>query len=280
MDIKATDVKALREKTGAGMMDCKKALAETDGDAGKAEKILKELGLAAAAKRSGKAANEGRIFSAVGSDRAGLLEFSSETDFVARNEEFIETGNNVLSMVIETGLTEANDEVNTVVDTLKSRIKENIILRRFKTLEFGSTDVVVDYIHGDGKIGVLVKLTTDSETTANNESVREFAFDCALHVAAYNPAFATREDIEESYISEQESIFRKQAESMDKPAKVIEGIIKGKLNKHLAEVVFVDQGFVKEEKTKVADVAKRISKEVGGTVGVSEYQYYRVGEDA
>ena len=280
MDIKATDVKALREKTGAGMMDCKKALVETGGDAAKAEKILKELGLAAAAKRSGKAANEGRIFSAVGSDRAGLLEFSSETDFVARNEEFIETGKQVLSIVIESGLTEANDEVNAVVDTLKSRIKENIILRRFQTLDIGPTDVVVDYIHGDGKIGVLVKLATDSEATASNETVQEFAFDCALHVAAYNPAFVSRDDVEESYISEQESIFRKQAESMDKPAKVIEGIIKGKLNKHLAEVVFVDQGFVKEEKTKVADVAKRISKEVGGTVSVSEYQYYRVGEDA
>ena len=280
MDIKATDVKALREKTGAGMMDCKKALVETGGDAAKAEKILKELGLAAAAKRSGKAANEGRIFSAVGSNRAGLLEFSSETDFVARNEEFVETGKTVLSMVIESGLSEATAEVNAVVDTLKSRIKENIILRRFKTFEFGSTDVVVDYIHGDGKIGVLVKLNTDSEATANNELVREFAFDCALHVAAYNPSFVSRSDVEKSYIDEQESIFRKQAESMDKPAKVIEGIIKGKLNKHLAEVVFVDQGFVKEEKTKVADVAKRISKEVGGTVSVSEYQYYRVGEDA
>lgn len=276
MEIKATEVKALREKTGAGMMDCKKALVESAGDFQRAVTILRELGLAAAAKRSGKAANEGRVFAKVGESQAGLLEFSSETDFVARNKEFIEAGEQMIGIAVENG--SADDKIGEVVEGVRSRLKENISLKRIETIEVGQNEVAVDYIHGEGKIGVIVKVATDGGASPTNEVVRQFAFDCALHVAAYNPAYLTRDDVEASYIAEQEAIYRKQTEEMEKPEKVIEGIIKGKLNKHLGEVVFVEQGFVKEEKTKVADVAKRISKEVGGEVRVSDYRYFRVGD--
>jgi elongation factor Ts len=279
VEIKATDVKALREKTGAGMMDCKKALIQTGGDFAGAVTILKELGLAAAAKRSGKAANEGRIFSAVSGNRAGLLELSCETDFVSRNTDFIAAGEKMALTVVSKGLTEADDEVQSMVDDLRSSIKENINLKRFETIEFDDRSVVVDYLHGEGKIGVLVQVKTNDPSIAANEKVKEFAFDCALHVAAYNPTFLNRDMVDAAYLAEQEAIFRKQAEGLDKPANVIDGIIKGKLNKHLGEVVFLEQGFVKEEKTKVSDMAKRIGKEVGGTIEVSGYRYYRVGEE-
>ena len=276
MEIKAAEVKELRAKTGAGMMDCKKALVESAGNFQRAVTILKELGLAAAAKRSGKAANEGRVFAKVGESRAGLLEFSSETDFVARNKEFIEAGEKLIGIAVENG--SADEKIHEVVESVRSRLKENISLKRIDTIDVDQNEVAVHYIHGEGKIGVIVKIATDGGASPTSEVVQQFAFDCALHVAAYNPAYLTRDDIEASYIAEQEAIYRKQTKEMEKPEKVIEGIIKGKLNKHLAEVVFVEQGFVKEEKTKVADVAKRISKEVGGEVRVSDYRYFRVGD--
>lgn len=280
MEIKATEVKALRERTGAGMMDCKKALIEAGGDFDKAEKHLKELGLAAADKRNSKAANEGRVYSGVTADRAGLLELSCETDFVARNADFIAAGEEMIKMVLAKGLSEADDELKAQVDELRASIKENINLKRFETIPVGPNDVVADYIHGEGKIGVLVKITADSADAVSNEAVKQLAFDCALHVAAYNPRFLSRDTVDASYVEEQETIFKKQTEGMDKPEQVLEGIVKGKLNKHLGEIVFLEQGFVKEEKTKVADVLKQVGKEAGATLTLSDYRYYRVGDDA
>ena len=134
MKVKATDVKALREKTGAGMLDCKNALVEAEGDFSKAEKILKELGLAAVAKRSGKAATEGRVFSKVGGSIASLIEISCETDFVARNRDFIDAGKKIADIATEKGLTKKNEEVNVVVDDMKGKIKENIDLKRLASL--------------------------------------------------------------------------------------------------------------------------------------------------
>ena len=164
MEIKAADVKALRVKTGAGMLDCKNALVKANGDAAKAEKMLKEMGLAAAAKRSGKATNEGRVFSVVQNGKAGLLELSCETDFVARNKEFIEMGENLLETAIKNNLSEVNDELNSIVDDTKSKIKENISLKRFRMLEIADNELAADYIHGEGKIGVIVKAQVEKKS--------------------------------------------------------------------------------------------------------------------
>lgn len=278
MEIKAADVKALRVKTGAGMLDCKNALVKANGDAAKAEKMLKEMGLAAAAKRSGKATNEGRVFSVVQNGKAGLLELSCETDFVARNKEFIEMGENLLETAIKNNLSEVNDELNSIVDDTKSKIKENISLKRFRMLEIADNELAADYIHGEGKIGVIVKAQVESSELKENETVRNFVFDCALHVAAFNPLYMTRDSVDPSYLQEQEDIFTKQAEKLGKPANVATGIVKGKLNKHLSEIVFLDQGFVKEEKQSVAKMTESIAKEVGGSVKLVDFMYYRVGE--
>ena len=280
MDIKASDVKALRAKTGAGMLDCKNALVETGGDAKQAEKKLKELGLAAAAKRSGKAANEGRVFSSVTETRAALIELSCETDFVARNQAFIDVGTQVTQMVIENALEEPSDEVIAVVDDVKSKIKENMGLKRLKSIPIAANEVVADYIHGEGKIGVLVKATVDSDALRDNAEVKSFVFDCALHIAAFNPLYLTRDDVDPEYLKEQEDIFTKQAENLGKPEKVVAGIVKGKVNKHLSEIVMLEQGFVKDEKKKVTDVMKEVGKSAGGTVALTEFLYYRVGQDA
>ncbi len=280
MDIKASDVKKLRDKTGAGMMDCKKALVDAGGDAAKAEKILKELGLAAAAKRMGRATNEGRIFTRVTADKAGILELSCETDFVARNNDFIALGKRLLETMMDKGLSADSEEVNTEIKDAISTIKENMALRRFESLPVAPGETAVDYIHGDGgNIGVLVKVKADGDAS-DSEAVRQFAFDLALHVAAFRPAYLSAERVEPSYLAEQESIFLKQAQNLDKPENVVQGIVKGKMKKHLAEICLVDQPFVKDDKKSVAQMAAEVGKTAATTVSVVDYRYYRVGEDA
>jgi elongation factor Ts len=278
LEVKAADIKALRAKTGAGMLDCKNVLVESNGDFAKAEKKLKELGLAAASKRSGRATNEGRIFSLIDTQRAGLLELSCETDFVARNTDFIKMGKDILEIVVKQNLSESTDALQEMVTDAISKIKENITLKRFTTMQQDDNTLIVDYIHGEGKIGVLVQLKAD-KIVLDNPVVKDFAFDCALHIAAFNPLYLTKDSVDPGYISEQEEIFAKQAASLNKPENVTAGIVKGKLNKHLSEVVMLDQAFVKDEKRKVADVLTDIAKQVEGAIEIANFIYYRIGEE-
>jgi len=280
VDIKAADVKKLRDKTGAGMLDCKKALKEASGDFSEAEKILKELGLAAAAKRSGRATNEGRIFTRVGNSTAVAVEISCETDFVARNQDFIKLGNDIASTIIEKGLTEKTAELDEKVKDTISTIKENMELKRFTTLPIAADEMVSEYVHGEGSIGVLVKMKADSADVFKNDQVKEFAFDCALHIAAFNPLYLSRDRVDAAYTQEQESIFRKQAENLGKPEKVMEGIVKGKLNKHYSEICLLDQGFVKEEKKSVAQKLKEVASQAGGKLEIVDFIYYKVGDES
>ena len=164
-DVKPADVKKLRDKTGAGMLDCKKALVEAEGDFAKAEKLLKEQGLAAAEKRSDRATNEGRVFTKIENGKAGIIELACETDFVARNENFINAGTELLDSIVEGNLNTLTPELEENVKLVISRIKENISIKRFKTYELAENEFCMDYIHGDGGIGVLVKLS------ANNKSI-------------------------------------------------------------------------------------------------------------
>lgn len=279
-DIKASDVKKLREKTGAGLMDCKKALSEADGDFAAAEKHLKELGLAAAAKKSGRATNEGRIFTRIEGDKAVILELSCETDFVARNETFVKLGHDLAGHIIEKGLSEADDDMQEMVKETISTIKENMGIRRFKLLEKKDSERFVDYIHGEsGNIGVLVRLGAEPAAVMEHEAVKQFSFDVALHVAAFNPQFLSPETVDESYIKEQEEIFLTQAQNMGKPEKVIQGIVQGKLKKHLSEICLTNQAFVKDDKKSLAQVAKEVGKEAGGEVSVLDFAYYSVGQE-
>lgn len=280
MEIKAADVKKLRDKTGAGMLDCKKALKEAEGDFSKAEKYLKELGLAAAAKRSGRATNEGRIFTKIGDSLATVVELACETDFVARNKDFIALGEDIADTILAQGLTEKTPELDEKVKDTISTIKENMELRRFTTMPIAENELVSAYTHGEGTIGVLVKFEADSPSVIEKEPVKEFAFDCALHIAAFNPLFLDRNSVNAAYKEEQEAIFRKQAENLGKPEKVIDGIVKGKMNKHFAENCLLDQGFVKEEKVSVAKKMEEIGKQAGGSLKLTNFVYYKVGEES
>lgn len=279
MAISAKDVKALRDKTGAGMMDCKKALIESDGDFAKAEKILKEMGLAVAAKRSGRATNEGSVFTHTQGNKAVILELASETDFVAKNETFQETGKKLASTIIEKGYTEINDDLKEIVQDAISIIKENITLKRFTTMDLSDKDYVDAYIHNNGQIGVLIKVTANDPAVAQADGVKTFAHDCALHAAAFNPQYLNRDQVDAGYLKDQEEIFQKQALETGKPEKVIAGIVKGKLNKHLSEICFVDQPFVKDDKLSVQKAAAQAGKEAGGSLELTDYVYYAVGQE-
>ena len=280
MAITAADVKKLREKTGAGMMDCKKALEEADGDFEKAERILKELGKAAAEKRSGRATNEGRIFVATEGNRAVVLELACETDFVARNESFVALGEELTRDILKRNVSEADDELATKVKDAISTIKENMSLRRFGILEKKDNQIFSSYVHGDsGRIGGAVVVEADKSDLLGRQEVKDFAFDVALHAVAFRPTFLSAATVDEGYRKEQEEIFLTQARNMDKPEKVLQGIAQGKLRKHLAEICLLEQGFVKDEKKSVGEVAKEVSKAVGGTITVADYLVYSVGEE-
>lgn len=279
MEIKAAEVKKLRVKTGAGMLDCKKALQESEGDFNRAEKRLKELGLAAAAKRSEKATNEGRIFSCVNNKTGALLELSCETDFVAKNQDFINTGNGMVKHVAENKLAKADTFIEEKVKDMLGSIKENITCKRLQCLEAGENEMITEYVHGIGSIAVLVKMQSSDPAALENEEVKTFAFDCALHIAAFNPLYLNREAVDPAYIKEQEEIFTTQANNLGKPEKIVEGIVKGKINKHYSEICFLNQGFVKDDKQSVEAVLKGIGKNIGADLKITEYLYYKNGEE-
>lgn len=280
MEIKALDVKKLRERTGAGMMDCKKALVQADGDATKAERILKELGLAAVRKRAGRATNEGRVFSKIQPDKGVLLEVSCETDFVAKNSEFVALGEKLTDLTMEEKYNGAlKKEFDFLIKDAAGRIKENIELRRFKVITADPNALLVDYIHGEGKIGVLLKFSLSDVALKEAPRVKETVFDMALHTAAFAPQFLSRDRVAEAYLKEQEEIFLKQAEKLGKPEGVLKDIVQGKINKHLSEICLLDQAFVKDQDVKVAKVLENLGKEVGGEIEIKEYLYYKAGEE-
>ena len=284
MEIKPIDVKNLREKTGAGMGDCKKALIEAEGNIEQAVKILKEKGLAAAAKRSARATKEGKIFTKIKGNKAVILELNCETDFVSRNEKFIALGDKLTDEIIATGAKEVTPALSTLVTEAIGVIKENMTLPRFKVLEIADNEYAAQYVHGVGNIGVSVKFKADSKALFDNEAVKAFAFDCALHVAAFAPVALSPDKISADYIKEQTEIFQAQMDQdpkmAEKPDKVKAGILQGKLNKHFAEICFLDQAFVKDDKKKVSQVMAETAKAAGGKLEIAEYVYYKLGDNA
>lgn len=282
MDIKASDIKDLREKTGAGMMDCKKALVEAGGDPAKAEKLLKEWGLAGVEKRAGRATNEGRVFMAEKDGAIALVEIACETDFVARNEDFIKSGNGMAEEALAKGWDKPVAELEEKVKALASVIKENITLKRVVRVQAKAGQYVHSYMHGEGKIGVIVTFASDKAEAFKNADVAAFIHDVALHIAAFRPMFLDQSRIDSAWIKEQEEIFQKQVEGDEKmkgkPANVVQGILKGKLNKLMSDICLLDQGFVRDEKQKVSAVMAQVGKAAGANLSMVDYVYVRVGE--
>ena len=270
MAISASDVKKLRDLTGAGMMDCKKALTEADGDFQAAEKILKEMGLAAVAKRQDRATENGRVF------------VSCETDFVAKNADFAKLGEDMCDVILAKGYTEINDELRGMVDGLIAIIKENMNIVKFDLVPVAS--YASTYIHGEGAVAVCVNLESDKKEIFENEDVKELAHDLALHVAAFKPQYLDDASVSKEFEAEQLSIFKAQVDSDEKlsskPDKVKEGIIRGKLSKLYKEICFLDQAFVKDDSKSVSQAIGDVAKKYQAQIKVVGYVVYQAGVTA
>ena len=290
MAFTAADVKKLRETTGVGMMDCKKALTETDGDMDKAIEWLREKGLATAQKKAGKIAAEGVSFALVNEQGVGVVvEVNSQTDFVAKNEVFQEYVNGVASVIadkapadVETlmGLAYPGTD-RTVQDVQNDKvlsIGENIQVRRFTRYETGLN---IPYIHMGGKIGVLVNMEV-SEGLCCNEKVVELGKDLAMQIAAMNPSFLDKSDVDNSTLDKEREILMAQAKqdpkNAGKPDNIIEKMVAGRIGKYYEENCLLQQAFVKENKQTVEQHVAAVAKEVGGTIVVKAYTRYATGE--
>ena len=274
MQITAAMVKELRELTGAGVMACKNALVETDGNQEEAIEILRKKGEATAVKKSGRIAAEGIVYTTVQEGKAAIVEVNSETDFVAKNEKFQTFVGNVAEQIVNSNASNveellaepwAADTSKTVKDELVSQIAvigENMNIRRFAKIE--TTGVITSYIHAGGKIGVLVE--ADAPDT---DAVKEALKNIAMQVAALNAKFLSSADIDDDYKNHEKEILLEQIKNdpkeSQKPEKVIEGMIQGRLNKEFKEICLLEQTYVKAEdgKQSVAKYLEQVSKEVG-----------------
>lgn len=273
MAISAKLVKELREKTGAGMMDCKKALVETDGDLDKAVDYLREKGISTAAKKADRIAAEGAVHVASKGNTAVIVEINAETDFVARNESFQELVSNIANHILEVkpaSLDELNQsEMNgkAVADVMTeavSRIGEKLTLRRFELVEKTDNDAFGEYLHMGGRIGVLtlVEGVTDAEV----------AKDVAMHAAALNPKFISKDQVSQEELDQEREILKQQALNEGKPENIVDKMVEGRMRKYLEEICMVDQPFVKDSDQTVGAFLK--SK--GGTL--ANFVRYEVGE--
>ena len=286
MAVTAAMVKELREMTGAGMMDCKKALAATDGDMDKAVEFLREKGLAGAAKKAGRIAAEGIVDTAITEDgkKAVVVEVNAETDFVAKNAKFQAYVADVAAQALTTSAKDmdeffaekwAKDETLTVKEALSSQISiigENMNIRRFEQVE-EQNGFVASYIHAGGKIGVLV----DVETDVVNDAIKDMAKNVAMQAAALKPMYTSRDEVSADFIEHEKSILLAQIQNdpkeASKPEKVIQGMIQGRINKEMKEICLLDQVYVKAEdgKQSVAQYVAEVAKANCAKVAVKKY---------
>lgn len=283
--ITAKSVKELREMTGAGMMDCKKALTETNGDIEKAVEFLREKGLAAAAKKAGRVAAEGLVKTYITEDnkKAGIVEVNCETDFVAANEQFVAFADSLAKMVVDTKATtveeflnEKYNEEQTVQEALTALIAtlgENMTVRRFKKVEVAN-GAVQTYIHGGGRIGVVVELGCETES----QVVVDLAKELCMQVAAANPLFLNEEGVDKEAVEKEREIYRVQALNEGKPEKIVDKMVEGRIKKYYKEVCLVDQAWVKDGDKSITKLVEEKSKEVGSPITVNSFVRFERGE--
>lgn len=276
-EISANMVKELREITNVGMMECKKALVEAGGDRDRAITILRERGLATAAKKSARVANSGVLAGRTGNEgRTGaLVEVNCETDFVARNEMF----QAFVTTVVDRALTMDGDlgQAMTAETTAKiAQIGENLIVRRGLRFQAAGEGAVAVYIHLGSKVAVMVEVACGKAETRNREEFKTLLRDLTLHIAASSPSFLDRTAVPEATLAAERGIFAKQVEG--KPANIVEKIVAGKLEKHFAQICLVEQGFVKDPDTSVTALVTATGKTVGDTLAIQRFVRWQLGE--
>lgn len=286
-NISAKDVAELRRQTGCGMMDCKNALVEADGDFDAAIKVLREKGMAATAKKAGRIAAEGLVAVKTANGVTAMVEVNSETDFVAKNASFQEFVSGILDAIlanrpadVDALMNCAYNAENTVMAELQEKtytIGEKLSIRRFVVVE----GVVSTYVHGMGNTGVVVKFDTDA-ATAEKAEFKEFAKNIALQVAAYNIPYLAVEDVPASVLEEEKGIIRTQMQAdpkmANKPEKVLEGIVAGKIKKYYENNCVLEQAYVKDDSMTVAQYVAKTAKELGAQIKVVAFYRYEKGE--
>lgn len=283
-NITPKQVKELREKTGAGMADCKKALVESDGDMKKAIEFLREKGAASAAKRADKAANEGLVIAKTnnGGKNAVIVELNCETDFVAKNQEFVD----YVNKIADTLLNEKIENVDTLMkakvgdDTIEglhneilAKFSEKIEIRRFTQLE--TNGYIESYNHAGNRLGVLIEVNSDKISEDGKSMVR----DIAMQIAAMNPGFVNRNEVDSETLEKEKALYYKQAIEQGKKEDIANRIATGRLEKFYSENCLIEQVFVKDSKKTIKDVLKQISDDAGDTVDIVKFYRYSLGED-
>lgn len=286
--ITASLVKELREKTGAGMMDCKKALTEVNGDVEAAVDWLRKKGLASAAKKAGRVAAEGLVGVTNSGKTGAVVEINSETDFVGRNEKFQAFVQDIATMMMESGgsfdsladkpYNDTGRNVSEEITNLVATIGENMSMRRGETVSV-TNGVVTSYVHSAvepnlGRIGVLVAL----ESTADEEKLQAFGKQLAMHVAAANPQALTAADLSDDVVARERAILTDKARASGKPEAVIEKMVEGGIQKFYKEAAFLDQAYVMDGKTKVSQVVEDMAKELGAPISITGFVRYALGE--
>ena len=287
MAITASMVKELREMTGAGMMDCKKALSETNGDMDAAVEFLRKNGQAKAEKKAGRIAAEGIVKTVVKDDKvAAIVEVNSETDFVAKNDEFQGFVEAVVNQVVDSDAADmdafmaeawAADTTKTVKDALVEKVAvigENLNIRRFEKIV--TDGCVVDYIHGGGRIGVLI----EAEADVVNDEIKKCLKNVAMQVAAMSPKYTSRAEVSQEYMDHEKEILLAAAkkENPEKPENIIEKMIIGRLNKELKEICLLDQAYVQDSDLTVAKYVEKVAKENNANVTVKRFVRFETGE--
>jgi len=268
-------VMTLRERTGAGLIDCKRALTDSNGDMEEAVSILRKKGVASAAKKAGRDAGEGIIAQSISTDlsKGILVEVNCETDFVAKNEDFVAFSNSVAEEL----LNNPDADLETKRTEQIAKIGENIQISRSQALAPESTGIVQSYIHTGGKVAVLISIGSDGDVS-DNESALVLAKDLCMHIAAASPICVSRDDVPNNLVEKETEIAKAQAEG--KPAQAIEKIVSGKLDKYFAGSCLLEQPFVKNPDQSVKQLVEATAKEIGSTLKVEKFLRFQVGENA
>ncbi len=289
MAITTAMIKELREATGAGILDSKKALEANDGNLDKAIEYLREKGLAKAAKKASRAANEGVVVAKVDGKSAALVAVNCETDFVARTEDFRTFADGLAAQVLaDAGITSvdtmlnakyAADPAKTVGDAIQetiSKLGENIVLRNVARYTLEGAGAIEGYVHLGGKIGVLVELGV-ADASAEGEELSALAHDITLQIAAARPQYLTRDDVPADVVAKERSIYLAQLENENKPDNIKARIIEGRLNKFFKEICLVDQPFVKDDSLPISKVIEQVGKKLGTTITINRYTRFELG---
>ena len=302
MSINAAQVKELRDKSGVGMMDCKKALQESDGDIDKAFDYLRKAGVAKALKKEGRTTKEGLVVSHIDSkSKIGvLLELNCETDFVANTDDFLKLGQDIALHIIESTesqleyvleenfIKDSSKMVKDVITDTVGRLGENIVISRFCRFELGFNNdkdnnlgegFVVPYIHPGSKLGVLLELNCETRSSAICDEFLQLGKDIAMHVAATNPISVNSDDIDNEIINKEKEIYFEQAKSTNKPDNIIEKMVEGRIKKFYKENVLIEQDFVKDPNKTIKDIVTDTIGNLGENIVVSRFKRFQLGDN-